>query len=85
MKHKHMKVRLEKVKRTDLICVACGDFRTDWAIVPGPGAEPQAGVHSRCIQHMHVRHTRKKSEAPESGELPVSKDSLDDDAKAAAQ
>jgi len=73
MKTKNMKIRLEKVQRTDLICVGCGNFRTEWAIVPSPGAESQAGVHTKCIPSLHVRHTRKpKAEAvPESGELPI--------------
>ncbi|HYX21404.1 MAG TPA: hypothetical protein VFA98_11225 [Thermoanaerobaculia bacterium] len=63
-KQKLMKIRLEKVQRTDLICIACNCFRTDWAIVPGPGVEPVAGVHSKCIASMHVKHTRKAPESP---------------------
>jgi hypothetical protein len=64
MKQKNMKVRLEKIKRTDLICVGCGNFRTDWAIVPRSGVEPVAGVHSGCIGSLHVKSVRKKEFAP---------------------
>lgn len=69
-KQKLIKVKLEKVQRTDLICIGCGCFRTDWAIVPSPGAEPVAGIHSKCIGNLHVKHTRKTSvpPAPADGE-----------------
>jgi hypothetical protein len=63
-KQKLIKVKLEKVQRTDLICIGCGCFRTDWAIVSSPGAEPVAGVHSKCIDDLHVKHTRKASVPP---------------------
>lgn len=63
-KQKLIKVKLEKVQRTDLICIGCGSFRTDWAIVPTPGAEPVAGIHSKCIGDLHVKHTRKASVPP---------------------
>ena len=75
-RRKCIKVALERVTRTDLICVACGRFRTEWAIVPGAygggeGAPPTrnesgeatevvAGVHTGCIDQLAVRHTRKR-------------------------
>jgi hypothetical protein len=58
-KKRFCKVALEKVSRTDLICIGCGNFRTEWAIVPIGGAEPVAGLHTKCIPGMHVRHARK--------------------------
>ena len=61
-RRKLMKIALEKVSRTDLICIACGMFRTEWAIVPN-SADPEdavAGLHSKCIDAIHVRHTRKR-------------------------
>jgi hypothetical protein len=58
-KQRFCKVALEKVSRTDLICIGCGSFRTEWAIVPIGGAEPVAGLHTKCIPSMHVRHARK--------------------------
>ncbi len=64
-KRKNVKVALERVTRTDLICVSCGDFRTEWAIVPAVKAggveDAQAGVHTKCIDSLHVRFTRKKA------------------------
>jgi len=63
-KRRNVKVALERVTRTDLICVSCGDFRTEWAIVPGKigGVEDAvAGVHTRCVEALHVRFTRKKA------------------------
>jgi len=33
-KQKLIKVALERTSRTDLICLSCGSFRTDWAILP---------------------------------------------------
>jgi len=65
-KHRHVKIALERMTRTDLICVACGGFRTEWAIVPVTRPEdwdPVAGVHTRCIDSLHVRFTRKKTSA----------------------
>jgi len=62
-KRRHVKVTLERVTRTDLICVACGGFRTEWAIVPAARPEdwdPWVGVHTKCIDKLHVRFTRKK-------------------------
>lgn len=63
-KRKNVKVALERVTRTDLICVSCGNFRTEWAIVPAPAGgveDAVAGVHTKCIDNLHVRFTRKKS------------------------
>lgn len=72
-KRKNVKVALERVTRTDLICVSCNNFRTEWAIVPAPhgarasedgagGVEDAvAGVHTKCIDNLHVRFTRKKT------------------------
>jgi hypothetical protein len=62
-KKRFCKVALEKVSRTDLICIGCGNFRTEWAIVPIGDAEPVAGLHTKCIPGMHVRHARKPKDA----------------------
>lgn len=62
-RRKCIKVSLERVTRTDLICVACGRFRTEWALVPGGQMaefEAVAGVHTGCIDQLAVRHTRKR-------------------------
>jgi len=81
-KRRNIKIALERVTRTDLICISCGNFRTEWAVVPSkkqeftgqkvPDDEPVAcsaggvesavaGVHTGCIDALHVRFTRKKS------------------------
>lgn len=51
---KALKVQIEKTTRTDLMCIACGGFRTEFAIVP-EGFDPCAGVHRACIERVHVR------------------------------
>jgi hypothetical protein len=65
-KRRTIKVALERVTRTDLICISCGSFRTEWAIVPSTRAggveDAMAGVHTKCIDSLHVRFTRKKVE-----------------------
>lgn len=52
---KMIKIQLEKTSRTDLICVSCGGFVTEYAIVRGGGFEPNAGIHRSCINDVHVR------------------------------
>lgn len=65
-KQKFVKIAIERISRTDLICVACGQFRTEWAIVlPGISMEdfePVAGLHVRCVEKLHVRHSRKSKD-----------------------
>ena len=61
-RRKLIKIALERVSRTDLICIACGSFRTEWAVVPaGDVEEAVAGCHTKCMDGLHVRHSRKKS------------------------
>ena len=67
MKRKLVKVAIERTDRTDLICVSCGNFRTEWALLPvatetlaNGKYEPQAGVHTMCIAILHARNVRKK-------------------------
>ena len=63
MKRKFVKVAIERVSRTDLICVSCGRFRTEWAIVAPGSDEPVAGVHAGCVDKLHVKHARKPKES----------------------
>lgn len=62
-KRKNIKIALERVTRTDLICIACGMFRTEWGVVPAAGdiEDAVAGCHTKCIDTLHVRHTRAAS------------------------
>ena len=70
-KRRMMKIALERVERTDLICIFCGSFRCEWAITsPRPSKrsasgeeevfEPQAAIHQACIALMHAKGTRTK-------------------------
>lgn len=61
-KRKLVKIALERITRTDLICASCGGFRTEWAILPGVNSldsEPMAGLHTKCIDSIHVRKARR--------------------------
>lgn len=59
MKTKAIKVRLEKTTRTDLMCIACGNFQTEFAVVcHGDESNFVAGVHRICINSVHVRRQK---------------------------
>lgn len=60
---KRIRIVLEKTTRTDLICIACGVFRTEYAIASAHG-EAQAGVHTRCLGALGKRAPREREEAP---------------------
>lgn len=62
-------VSLAPTKRTDLICVSCGMFRTELAIL-FRGAEDGdagawAGVHRHCVKTL-----RRRRAAPEADASP---------------
>lgn len=61
---KYLRVKLEPTDRTDLMCVACGGFRTQFLIVPGPGSEPQAGVHRKCTKGVRATRAKKEGAGP---------------------
>lgn len=55
---KSIRIKLEKTTRTDLMCVACGQFRTEFACVPNSGTEDaQSGVHRKCIPTIHTKRS----------------------------
>lgn len=58
---KTLKVRLEKTTRTDLICIGCGGFRTEFAVVT-KGDFVAVGVHRACIEDVHVRRAAPAGE-----------------------
>jgi hypothetical protein len=65
---KTLKVRLEKTSRTDLVCIACGQFRTEFAIMTAESSS-EAGVHRECIGRVHVRRAASpEGEASTEGE-----------------
>ncbi len=66
MKAQFIRVALVKTDLSHLVCIGCGKFNTDFAVVNGPDVEPEAGVHKKCILSVHARRTRmvkKKKEA----------------------
>lgn len=50
-----VRVRAVPTDRTDLVCVACGGFHSDYAITKAGGGEPQAGIHSVCLPVLRVK------------------------------
>lgn len=44
------KVELVHTTRTDLICIRCGGFRTELAVVPAPGCDEHVGMHKACAR-----------------------------------
>ena len=59
-KAKTIRVELAPTKRTDLMCVGCSGFMTEYAIVP-PGfadGDAAAGVHRQCIALLEYRRPR---------------------------
>lgn len=48
---RNIKIQLVATDRTDLVCVLCGRFQTEFAVVlpGGSGDEAHTGVHKRCI------------------------------------
>jgi len=59
-----LRVQIVKTTRTDLLCIRCGDFGSQFAIV-APGVdqkEAQAGVHRKCIPLVKAR----RSPAPDT-------------------
>jgi hypothetical protein len=66
MKRRTLRVQLVETKRTDLVCIGCGQFRTQFAIVvTGESDEhAQAGVHKVCIGSIKVGGKRPDVEPP---------------------
>jgi len=55
---KYLRVRVEPTTLTHLVCVLCGRFRTELAIVTPSDVddrEPQAGVHRACANIIHAK------------------------------
>lgn len=58
---KRIKITLAATRRTDLCCIACGNFRTDLAIVPIGGdatkesVDSVVGIHRDCIDKVHTK------------------------------
>jgi hypothetical protein len=78
---KTIKIEIVPTDRTDLLCIRCGMFRTDYAVQPSPGAEQHVGVHAACLREARgqsaVRsHYIERPQLPPSG-LRVAGDGLE--------
>lgn len=65
-----LRVHVVRTARTDLVCIACGGFRTHFEIVTG-GLEAVAGVHQGCLGAVHVRRAAPKKSAVAAETLSV--------------
>lgn len=54
---KFVRIELRETDVTYLICIACGKFHTDYAIVTG--GEPQVGLHKKCVDVVHAKRERR--------------------------
>jgi hypothetical protein len=59
----NLRISLVEVNRTDLVCIACGGFRTEMAIATS--GELQVGLHKKCIPLVKAHNRRKDSHADE--------------------
>lgn len=53
MTQKFIRLRLIPADGTHLYCIACGSYRTEFAI--DNGGEPQSGIHKKCVDSVKVR------------------------------
>ena len=63
----NIRIALVPTTRTDLMCCACGSFRTQYA-VDVPGQEPQVGLHQRCMPALRVRGAPRGATVPAADE-----------------
>lgn len=62
----YIKIRLVPAMGTDLICICCFGFRTEYALQPNtPGITPCVGLHKTCYDDMHARRTPSGSSEEE--------------------
>lgn len=54
---KFVRIELRETDVTYLICIACGKFHTEYAIVTD--GEAQAGLHKRCVDAVHQKRERR--------------------------
>lgn len=47
MKRRFVRIEVTPTDLTSLMCIACGGFKTELAVVV-PAGEPMAGLHKRC-------------------------------------
>jgi hypothetical protein len=54
---KTLRLVLEPADGTHLYCIACGGYRTEYAVVNG--GDPQSGIHKKCIEAVHKKRGTK--------------------------
>lgn len=53
---KYLRVELAPTDLSHLVCIGCGRFNVDLAIVNGDDVdEPQAGIHKGCIHRVKAK------------------------------
>jgi predicted Fe-S protein YdhL (DUF1289 family) len=68
---KTARIQLVLTRRTDLVCIGCGRFRTEFAVVPIDGdtsreaLDSNVGVHRKCLDRVHFRR-KSSTDAEES-------------------
>lgn len=69
---KTIKIEVEETSRTDLLCVRCGGFRTEFAV----RESDHVGVHTRCLREARPPSAvcGRKIDLDDEGELHVSVD-----------
>jgi len=57
----NFKIQVVSTERSDLVCIACGQFRTNFAVVVEGESDEHAhvGVHKRCVDEIKVGGVRK--------------------------
>jgi hypothetical protein len=58
---KYLKVQLVRTTRTDVMCIACGMFRSEFEVCNG--GEAEVGVHRKCIDRVKVRRFKREKPA----------------------
>lgn len=72
-----LRVTIQKTTRTDLVCMSCGQFRTEFEVVRTGGHEPHVGVHRACIDHVHTK--RSSPRAGSAAPVEVGEDTTGED------
>lgn len=66
---KSIRLTLTKTDRTDLMCIECGGFRTDFAVHGPDNSNPQVGIHKVCAKKLVRKRAKKGGQPP--AEAPV--------------
>jgi hypothetical protein len=58
----NLRIKLSPTRRSDVLCVSCGNFHADHVLVRHDGTETDSGVHKRCAAEVQLKFTRKRME-----------------------